>query len=65
MALESKVKTIDGVDVDISVQTICCHGDTPGAPNDRAGRARGARPGRLPGQAAARLAAPRLSGVES
>jgi len=31
MALESKVKTIDGVDVDISVQTICCHGDTPGA----------------------------------
>jgi 5-oxoprolinase (ATP-hydrolysing) subunit A len=31
MALEGKVKTIDGVDVDISVQTICCHGDTPGA----------------------------------
>ena len=21
----------DGVDIDISVQTICCHGDTPGA----------------------------------
>jgi UPF0271 protein len=31
MALEGKVKTIDDVDVDISVQTICCHGDTPGA----------------------------------
>ncbi len=32
MAKEGKVKTIDGKDVDISVQTICCHGDTPGAP---------------------------------
>jgi 5-oxoprolinase (ATP-hydrolysing) subunit A len=32
MAVEGKVKTIDGVEVDISVQTICCHGDTPGAP---------------------------------
>jgi 5-oxoprolinase (ATP-hydrolysing) subunit A len=32
MAMEGKVRTIDGVDVDISVQTICCHGDTPGAP---------------------------------
>jgi len=32
MAMESKVRTIDGVDIDISVQTICCHGDTPGAP---------------------------------
>jgi len=31
MALEGKVRTIDGADVDISVQTICCHGDTPGA----------------------------------
>jgi 5-oxoprolinase (ATP-hydrolysing) subunit A len=31
MAVGSKVRTIDGVDVDISVQTICCHGDTPGA----------------------------------
>jgi UPF0271 protein len=31
MAMEGKVRTIDGVDVDISVQTICCHGDTPGA----------------------------------
>ena len=33
MATEGKVRTIDGVDVDISVQTICCHGDTPGAQN--------------------------------
>ena len=57
MALESKVKTIDGVDVDISVQTICCHGDTPGAQKIVEGGARGARPGRVPGQAAARLAA--------
>jgi 5-oxoprolinase (ATP-hydrolysing) subunit A len=32
MAMEGKVRTIDGVDVDIVVQTICCHGDTPGAP---------------------------------
>jgi len=31
MAMEGKVRTIDGVEVDISVQTICCHGDTPGA----------------------------------
>jgi len=22
---------LDGVEIDISVQTICCHGDTPGA----------------------------------
>ena len=33
MAMDNKVKTLDGVDVDISVQTICCHGDTPGAQN--------------------------------
>ena len=32
MAVEGKVLTIDGVDIDISVQSICCHGDTPGAP---------------------------------
>ncbi len=32
MAMEGKVKTIDGVEIDISVQSICCHGDTPGAP---------------------------------
>jgi UPF0271 protein len=31
MAIEGKVKTIDGVEVDISAQTICCHGDTPGS----------------------------------
>ncbi len=31
MATEGKVTTIDGVEIDISVQTICCHGDTPGA----------------------------------
>ena len=33
MAMESKVRTIDRVEIDISVQTICCHGDTPGAQN--------------------------------
>ena len=33
MAMESKVRTIDGVEIDISVQTICCHGDTAGAQN--------------------------------
>ena len=26
-----KVLTLDGVEIDIAVQTICCHGDTPGA----------------------------------
>jgi UPF0271 protein len=31
MALRGKVRTMDGVEIDISVQTICCHGDTPGA----------------------------------
>ncbi len=31
MAMEGKVTTIDGVEIDITVQTICCHGDTPGA----------------------------------
>ncbi len=31
MAKEGKVVTLDGVEIDISVQTICCHGDTPGA----------------------------------
>lgn len=31
MAMGGKVRTIDGVEIDISVQTICCHGDTPGA----------------------------------
>ena len=33
MAMEGKVKTIDGVEIDIDVQSICCHGDTPGAQN--------------------------------
>ena len=32
MAATGKVRTIDGVEIDIAVQTICCHGDTPGAP---------------------------------
>jgi UPF0271 protein len=31
MAAEGKVRTHDGVDIDLAVQTICCHGDTPGA----------------------------------
>jgi 5-oxoprolinase (ATP-hydrolysing) subunit A len=32
MVVESKVRTLDGAEIDVSVQTICCHGDTPGAP---------------------------------
>ena len=31
MAMEGKVRTLDGVEIDIAIQTICCHGDTPGA----------------------------------
>src|SRR3990172_2748691 len=31
IATTGKVLTPDGVEIDISVQTICCHGDTPGA----------------------------------
>jgi UPF0271 protein len=31
MAMRGKVRTMDGVEIDLSVQTICCHGDTPGA----------------------------------
>ncbi len=31
MARDGKVTTLDGVEIDLSVQTICCHGDTPGA----------------------------------
>jgi UPF0271 protein len=31
MAMDGKVRTLDGVEIDISIQTICCHGDTPGA----------------------------------
>ena len=32
LAREGSVRTIDGKEIDLSVQTICCHGDTPGAP---------------------------------
>jgi len=32
MALEGKVRSLDGREVALRVQTICCHGDTPGAP---------------------------------
>jgi UPF0271 protein len=32
MATQGKVRTIDGADIDLAVHTICCHGDTPGAP---------------------------------
>ena len=31
MATEGKVHTIEGGEISIGVQTICCHGDTPGA----------------------------------
>ena len=31
MAMEGKVRTLDGVEIDVSIQTICCHGDTPGS----------------------------------
>jgi len=31
MARDGKVRTLDGVEIDLAVQTICCHGDTPGA----------------------------------
>ncbi len=31
IATEGKVKALDGAEIDLSVQTICCHGDTPGA----------------------------------
>lgn len=32
MAVEGKVRALDGSELDLDVQTICCHGDTPGAP---------------------------------
>jgi UPF0271 protein len=32
MAVEGKVRTLDGHELELRVQTICCHGDTPGAP---------------------------------
>jgi UPF0271 protein len=28
---EGKVTSVDGVDVDLKAETICVHGDTPGA----------------------------------
>jgi UPF0271 protein len=28
---EGKVRSVDGVDVDVRAETICVHGDTPGA----------------------------------
>ncbi|HCP92072.1 MAG TPA: LamB/YcsF family protein, partial [Spartobacteria bacterium] len=31
MLREGKVRSIDGVDVDVRPETICVHGDTPGA----------------------------------
>lgn len=31
MLRESKVRSVDGVDVDVRAETICLHGDTPGA----------------------------------
>ncbi|MCC7081865.1 MAG: LamB/YcsF family protein [Burkholderiales bacterium] len=33
MVTAGKVRAIDGAEVDLRVQTICCHGDTPGAPS--------------------------------
>lgn len=32
MALAGKVRSLDGHELELRVQTICCHGDTPGAP---------------------------------
>ena len=31
MLREGKVRSVDGVDVDVRVETVCLHGDTPGA----------------------------------
>jgi UPF0271 protein len=31
IATQGKVRTLDGVEIDVRAQTICCHGDTPGA----------------------------------
>ena len=33
MATEGTVRALDGSEISIDVQTICCHGDTPGAPS--------------------------------
>ncbi|HLC43301.1 MAG TPA: LamB/YcsF family protein, partial [Methylomirabilota bacterium] len=32
IAAEGRVVSFDGAGVNLAVQTICCHGDTPGAP---------------------------------
>jgi UPF0271 protein len=32
MATEGRVRALDGTDIELRVHTICCHGDTPGAP---------------------------------
>jgi 5-oxoprolinase (ATP-hydrolysing) subunit A len=32
MVVEGRVRTLDGATIEISAQSICCHGDTPGAP---------------------------------
>ena len=31
MLREGKVQSVDGVDVDVRAETVCVHGDTPGA----------------------------------
>ena len=31
MLREAKVRSVDGVDVDVRAETVCVHGDTPGA----------------------------------
>jgi len=31
MLREDKVRSVDGVDIDVQAETICVHGDTPGA----------------------------------
>ncbi len=32
IARDGRVRTIDGGEIELGVQTLCCHGDTPGAP---------------------------------
>ena len=61
MAAEGKVRTIDGVDIDLSVQTICCHGDTR-APSASCARCAGPRRGGHP-RPAAREWLPRMAGA--
>jgi UPF0271 protein len=31
MLREGKVRSVDGVDVEVRAETVCVHGDTPGA----------------------------------